>query len=122
MRMVPMQSHRHTSWRSNHCSAPMSIATARLRALALALAALVPIACDSATIRLPSSANSTLSLVPSTIVADGVEASALSIRILDTVGNPLAARLAATGPVDVDGEAVWASDHAAVVVDLVTPG
>jgi endonuclease/exonuclease/phosphatase family metal-dependent hydrolase len=37
------------------------------------------------------------------------------------VGNPSAARLAATAPVAVDGEAVWASDHAAVVVDLVTP-
>ncbi len=37
------------------------------------------------------------------------------------VGNPIAAFLAATRPVDLDGDAVWASDHAAVVVDLVTP-
>jgi endonuclease/exonuclease/phosphatase family metal-dependent hydrolase len=36
------------------------------------------------------------------------------------VGNPLAARLVAEGPVDVDGERIWASDHAAVVVDLAT--
>jgi endonuclease/exonuclease/phosphatase family metal-dependent hydrolase len=37
------------------------------------------------------------------------------------VGNPLAARLVATGPIEVAGEQVWASDHAAVVVDLITP-
>lgn len=37
------------------------------------------------------------------------------------VGNPLAARVVADGPVDVDGEPIWASDHAAVVVDLATP-
>jgi len=36
-------------------------------------------------------------------------------------GNPLAACLAATGPVEIDGDLVWASDHAAVVVDLTTP-
>jgi endonuclease/exonuclease/phosphatase family metal-dependent hydrolase len=38
------------------------------------------------------------------------------------VGNPAAAWLVGTEPVDVDGEWVWASDHAGVVVDLVTPG
>ena len=37
------------------------------------------------------------------------------------VGNPSTARLVGTEPVDVDGEPVWASDHAGVVVDLVTP-
>ena len=37
------------------------------------------------------------------------------------VGNPSAARLVGTEPVDVDGEPVWASDHAGVVVDLLTP-
>jgi endonuclease/exonuclease/phosphatase family metal-dependent hydrolase len=36
-------------------------------------------------------------------------------------GNPTRAWIAGNGPVDVDGSAVWASDHAAVVVDLVTP-
>ncbi len=36
-------------------------------------------------------------------------------------GNPIRASIAGTGPVDVDGVDVWASDHAAVVVDLVTP-
>jgi endonuclease/exonuclease/phosphatase family metal-dependent hydrolase len=36
------------------------------------------------------------------------------------LGNPVAGWLAGTEPVQVDGEAVWASDHAAVVVDLVT--
>jgi endonuclease/exonuclease/phosphatase family metal-dependent hydrolase len=36
-------------------------------------------------------------------------------------GNPVDARLVADGPVDVDGEEIWASDHAAVVVDLATP-
>ena len=35
------------------------------------------------------------------------------------VGNPVSARLVGTEPVDVEGEPVWASDHAAVVVDLV---
>lgn len=38
------------------------------------------------------------------------------------VGNPSAAGLVGTEPVLVDGEPVWASDHAGVVVDLVTPG
>jgi endonuclease/exonuclease/phosphatase family metal-dependent hydrolase len=37
------------------------------------------------------------------------------------VGNPSAARLVGVEPVDVDGEPVWASDHAGVVVDLLTP-
>jgi endonuclease/exonuclease/phosphatase family metal-dependent hydrolase len=37
------------------------------------------------------------------------------------VGNPVAARLAGVRPVEVDGQLVWPSDHAAVVVDLVTP-
>ncbi|HYN31687.1 MAG TPA: endonuclease/exonuclease/phosphatase family protein [Ilumatobacteraceae bacterium] len=37
------------------------------------------------------------------------------------VGNPSAARLVGTAAVEVDGEPVWASDHAGVVVDLVTP-
>lgn len=37
------------------------------------------------------------------------------------VGNPISAHLAGTGPVDVGGEAVWPSDHAAVVVDVTTP-
>lgn len=37
------------------------------------------------------------------------------------VGNPCAARLVATEPVSIHGELVWASDHVAVVVDLLTP-
>lgn len=37
------------------------------------------------------------------------------------VGNPIVAQVVANAPVDVEGEAVWASDHAAVMVDLVTP-
>ena len=37
------------------------------------------------------------------------------------VGNPISAHLVGTGPVDVDGGAVWPSDHAAVVVDITTP-
>jgi endonuclease/exonuclease/phosphatase family metal-dependent hydrolase len=38
------------------------------------------------------------------------------------IGNPIAAWLAGDGPVDPgDGTPVWASDHAAVVADLVTP-
>jgi endonuclease/exonuclease/phosphatase family metal-dependent hydrolase len=37
------------------------------------------------------------------------------------VGNPVRAWRAGIAPVDIDGEAVWASDHAAVVVELVTP-
>jgi endonuclease/exonuclease/phosphatase family metal-dependent hydrolase len=37
------------------------------------------------------------------------------------IGNPITARLVGTEPVDVDGAAVWASDHAAVVVDITTP-
>lgn len=36
-------------------------------------------------------------------------------------GNPSAAWLAGTGPVEVHGEQVWPSDHAAVVVELTTP-
>jgi endonuclease/exonuclease/phosphatase family metal-dependent hydrolase len=36
-------------------------------------------------------------------------------------GNPFAARLVATDPVMVAGEPIWASDHAAVVVDLISP-
>ncbi|MGE0143910.1 MAG: Ig-like domain-containing protein [Planctomycetota bacterium] len=78
----------------------MSIATALLRSAALALAVLAPIACDGSSIRLPSGANSTLSLVPSTIVADGVDATALSLRILDENGNPL---VGATVTLETDG-------------------
>jgi endonuclease/exonuclease/phosphatase family metal-dependent hydrolase len=37
------------------------------------------------------------------------------------VGNPLAAWLAGDVPTDVGGEPVWASDHAAVVAELLTP-
>jgi endonuclease/exonuclease/phosphatase family metal-dependent hydrolase len=37
------------------------------------------------------------------------------------VGNPRASWLVGTGPVEIDGEPVWASDHAGVVVDLSTP-
>jgi endonuclease/exonuclease/phosphatase family metal-dependent hydrolase len=37
------------------------------------------------------------------------------------VGNPVAAELVGMQPVDVDGTAVWASDHAGVVVDIATP-
>lgn len=37
------------------------------------------------------------------------------------VGNPITAWLAGTEPVKIDGEEVWASDHAAVVADLTTP-
>jgi endonuclease/exonuclease/phosphatase family metal-dependent hydrolase len=36
-------------------------------------------------------------------------------------GNPIDARLVADGPVKVGGERIWASDHAAVVAELVTP-
>jgi endonuclease/exonuclease/phosphatase family metal-dependent hydrolase len=36
-------------------------------------------------------------------------------------GNPISARLAATEPIEIDGTPVWASDHAAVVVELATP-
>jgi endonuclease/exonuclease/phosphatase family metal-dependent hydrolase len=36
-------------------------------------------------------------------------------------GNPSAAHLVATEPVMIGGQPVWASDHAAVVVDLITP-
>jgi endonuclease/exonuclease/phosphatase family metal-dependent hydrolase len=37
------------------------------------------------------------------------------------VGNPVAAVLVGAEPVDVAGAPVWASDHAAVVVDITTP-
>ena len=37
------------------------------------------------------------------------------------VGNPIIAWNVGTEPVDVDGEFVWPSDHAAVVAELVTP-
>jgi endonuclease/exonuclease/phosphatase family metal-dependent hydrolase len=37
------------------------------------------------------------------------------------VGNPVRAWLAGHLPVDVEGDAVWASDHAAVVADLIAP-
>jgi endonuclease/exonuclease/phosphatase family metal-dependent hydrolase len=37
------------------------------------------------------------------------------------VGNPTRVWNVATAPVEVDGEMVWASDHAAVVADFVTP-
>ena len=37
------------------------------------------------------------------------------------VGNPVAASLVGVDPVDVDGEPVWASDHAGVVADITTP-
>jgi endonuclease/exonuclease/phosphatase family metal-dependent hydrolase len=37
------------------------------------------------------------------------------------VGNPISARVVPAGPVDIDGTAVWASDHAALVVELRTP-
>ncbi len=37
------------------------------------------------------------------------------------VGNPVAATLVGTAPVDVDGAPVWASDHAGLVVDIATP-
>lgn len=37
------------------------------------------------------------------------------------VGNPSAAWNAGAGPVEIDGEPVWPSDHVAVVADLVTP-
>ena len=37
------------------------------------------------------------------------------------VGNPQQAWLAGVDAVEVDGAAVWPSDHAAVVVDLRTP-
>ncbi len=37
------------------------------------------------------------------------------------VGNPIRAWRTGTSPVDLDGEAVWASDHAAVVAELETP-
>lgn len=37
-------------------------------------------------------------------------------------GNPVRAWLAGTEPVAVDGQAVWPSDHAAVVAELRTPG
>ena len=37
------------------------------------------------------------------------------------VGNPLRAWLTAIEPVDVGGTTVWASDHAAVVAEFVTP-
>jgi endonuclease/exonuclease/phosphatase family metal-dependent hydrolase len=37
------------------------------------------------------------------------------------IGNPVSATLVGTTPVDLDGELVWASDHAAVLVELSTP-
>ena len=37
------------------------------------------------------------------------------------VGNPTRVWNVATAPVEVDGESVWPSDHAAVVADFVTP-
>jgi endonuclease/exonuclease/phosphatase family metal-dependent hydrolase len=37
-------------------------------------------------------------------------------------GNPVAAFVVGDGPIDVRGVAVWPSDHAAVVVDIRTPG
>ena len=37
-------------------------------------------------------------------------------------GNPISARRTAVGPVPVDGDMIWASDHAAVIVELTTPG
>lgn len=37
------------------------------------------------------------------------------------IGNPIRAWRTAAGPVDVAGGPVWASDHAAVVAELVTP-
>ena len=37
------------------------------------------------------------------------------------VGNPIRAWLAGDAPIDVEGTAVWPSDHAAVVADLITP-
>ena len=37
------------------------------------------------------------------------------------VGNPLRCRLAGDGPVEVDGESVWPSDHAAVVAEFASP-
>jgi endonuclease/exonuclease/phosphatase family metal-dependent hydrolase len=37
------------------------------------------------------------------------------------VGNPIRAWNVGTEPVDIDGEATWPSDHAAVVADFVTP-
>jgi len=38
------------------------------------------------------------------------------------VGNPISAQIVGADPVDVDGSAVWPSDHAAIVVDISTPG
>ena len=38
------------------------------------------------------------------------------------VGNPISAQIVGADPVDVDGSAVWPSDHAAIVVDITTPG
>jgi endonuclease/exonuclease/phosphatase family metal-dependent hydrolase len=37
------------------------------------------------------------------------------------VGNPIRAWNVGTEPVDIDGEAIWPSDHAAIVADFVTP-
>lgn len=37
------------------------------------------------------------------------------------VGNPISAHLVADGAVTIDGEEIWASDHAGVVADLITP-
>ncbi len=38
------------------------------------------------------------------------------------VGNPITAAVVGTEPVAVDGQSVWPSDHAAVVVDIATSG
>jgi endonuclease/exonuclease/phosphatase family metal-dependent hydrolase len=37
------------------------------------------------------------------------------------VGNPVAATLIGTEPIDIDGHQVWPSDHAGLVVDITTP-
>jgi endonuclease/exonuclease/phosphatase family metal-dependent hydrolase len=38
------------------------------------------------------------------------------------VGNPISAHLVADTAVTIQGEQIWASDHAGVVADLITPG
>ncbi len=37
------------------------------------------------------------------------------------VGNPISAQLIADQPVEIDGQLVWASDHAAIIAELQTP-